>query len=367
MLISSILFFYVNIYYQALSAGTWNRNRGVLMKKLIYYASVMAAIVILLPMIIVRSCGVTPEQKPPSVSEPEKLLEITVYNKALGKAETVELEEYIKCVTAAEMPADFDLEALKAQAVAARTFAYGRMSGAYSSKKGVHDGIDICTDPSHCQAWVSKENARKKWGILFASRNWGKIEKAVNETKGLIAVYEGKVANTLFHASSPGRTENAEDVWPGKSVPYLRSVESLGDEASGGYTAIVSINPDKLAEKLLEAYPDAITEIDLSEDIEILGYTTGGRVSEIRVGNIIMRGTEFRSLLGLRSACFSIRAADDGKIEIVTTGHGHGVGMSQWGANALAKTGGTFREILQHYYTGIDIISISDYENLPKR
>ena len=335
------------------------------MKKLIYYAMTMAVIVILLPMIIVKSCSpAAPAEPPPIVSEPEKSYKIEVYNKDLGTSELVDLEEYIKCVVAAEMPAEFSLEALKAQAVAARTFAYGRMSGTYRSKQGVHDGIDICTDPSHCQAWISKEDASKKWGILFAAKYWGKIEKAVNETRGLIVVYNGTVANTLFHASSPGRTENAEDVWEGKSVPYLRSVESSGDEASKGYITAVTVSAGELAEKFSQTYPDAETEIDILDSIEILDYTEGGRVKTLKVGNIIMKGTEFRTMLGLRSACFSIRPAGSDAIEIITTGHGHGVGMSQWGANALAKTGGTFEEILKHYYTGVDIISITDHQTM---
>ncbi|HOQ06853.1 MAG TPA: stage II sporulation protein D [Clostridiales bacterium] len=345
------------------------------MKKIIYYTAVMVLIVILLPAIIVRSCA--PEQAPPQEQQVEeipqkpkenkenkehKVYEITVYNKETGMAEVMDLEEYIMGVVAAEMPADFSLEALKAQAVAARTYAYGRMTGAYRSKQGVHDGIEICTDSTHCQAWVSRENAKKKWGMLFASRNWSKIEKAVNETKGLIMVYEGEIINALFHASSPGRTENAEDVWEGKSVPYLRSVES-NDEASKGYITTVSISEEELAEKLLDAYPDAELPEKLAEGIKIIDLTEGGRVKTLNIGNITMKGTEFRSLLGLRSACFSIAAGDDGMISITTTGHGHGVGMSQWGANALAKTGGTFREILTHYYTGIDIVSISDFED----
>lgn len=333
------------------------------MKKFFYYTSVMVLIVILLPAIIVRSCSPepAPPQKPPVAEIPEKVFEITVYNKDTGSSETMDLEEYIKGVVVAEMPADFDLEALKAQAVAARTFAYGRMTGAYRSKQGVHDGIEICTDSTHCQAWVSRENARKKWGILFAARNWNKIERAVNETKGLILVYQGNVINALFHASSPGRTENAEDVWDGKSVPYLRSVVS-NDEASKGYITTVKISEDELAEKLLEAWPDAELPEDFANGIKIIDLTEGGRVKTLKIGNITMKGTEFRSLLGLRSACFSIASGDDGMISITTTGHGHGVGMSQWGANALAKTGGTFREILTHYYTGVDIVSISDLE-----
>ena len=335
------------------------------MKKLIYYISVMVLVVVLLPAIIVRSCAPAPAppQETPAEEVPEaiKTYEITVWNKDTGLAEVMDLEEYIMGVVAAEMPADFSLEALKAQAVAARTYAYGRMTGAYRSKQGVHDGIDICTDSTHCQAWVNSENAKKKWGILFASRNWSKIEKAVNETKGLIMAYEGEIINALFHASSPGRTENAEDVWEGKSVPYLRSVES-NDEASKGYITTVAISEEELAGKLLDAYPGAELPENLAEGIKIVDLTEGGRVKTLQIGDISMKGTEFRSLLGLRSACFSIAAGDDGKISITTTGHGHGVGMSQWGANALAKTGGTFREILTHYYTGIDIVSISDFE-----
>jgi stage II sporulation protein D len=336
------------------------------MKKLIYYAGIMTVIVILLPMLIVRSCGHAPVPEPKVEKIPVKTWEISVYDHITGEISRVDLEEYIKCVLAAEMPADFDMEALKAQAVAARTYAYGRISGTYRSKQGVHDGIDVCTDSAHCQAWISRENAMKRWNVLFASGNWKKISKAVDETKGIIAVYDGVVANTLFHASSPGRTENAEDVWPGKSVPYLKSVESSGDEASKGYISSVAVSANELTEKLSEAYPDARLGDDLTDEIEIIDYTEGGRVKTIRVGNITMRGTEFRSLLGLRSACFTIDFVDDDLINITTTGHGHGVGMSQWGANALAKTGGTYKEILRHYYTGIDIVKISDYEAMAK-
>lgn len=336
------------------------------MKKLIYYAGVMTVIIMLLPMIIVRSCGPAPVPEPKDEAEPVKICEISVYNHLTGVTERVDLEEYIKCVLAAEMPVDFDMEALKAQAVAARTFAYGRISGVYRSKQGVHDGIDVCTDSGHCQAWMSKESAMKRWNILFASRNWARISKAVNETRGIIAVYEGSVANTLFHASSPGRTENAEDVWSGKSVPYLISVESSGDEASKGYITSVAVSVGELSEKLNKTYPHAELEGDITEEIEIIDFTAGGRVKTLRVGSITMKGTEFRSMLGLRSACFKIDFIDDDLMRITTTGHGHGVGMSQWGANALAKTGGTYREILRHYYTGIDIIGISDYEAIAK-
>lgn len=339
------------------------------MKKLIYYAGIMVVIVVLLPMIIVRGCSPSPSPSPPSPVPPKEEVfveevKISVYNASLDKSEEMDIEEYIKEVVAAEMPADFSLEALKAQAVAARTFAYGRMSGVYSSKQGVHDGADVCTESTHCQAWMGKEAAMKKWNVLFASRNWGKIEKAVNETKGLIVVYQGSIANTLFHASSAGKTESVEEVWSGSPVPYLQSVESSGEEASKGYVSSKSLNMEQMLDKLREKYPEVEFNKDSIENIEILDHTIGGRVRTLKIEEIIMKGTEFRTLFGLRSACFTIEQDEGDKLKVTTTGHGHGVGMSQWGADSLAKKGGTFKEILEHYYRGANVISIQSFERL---
>lgn len=336
------------------------------MKRLIYYAGMMVVVVILVPMAIVRGC-----ERPPKTEPPEKITvtvghKISVYNKAFNKTEIMDLEEYLKGVVAAEMPADFDMEALKAQAVAARTFAYGRLCGVYCSKQGVHDGTDICTDPSHCQAWTSRESAIKKWSVLFAAGNWAKIEKAVDETKDMIVTYHGSIANTLFHASSCGMTENSEDVWAGVKVPYLRSVVSDGDQFSKGYAATILMGTGEMAEKLRKAYPDADVDSIAADSIKILDYTASGRVKTLKIGNVMMKGTEFRSLFGLRSASFDVKPAEDDMLKITTTGYGHGVGMSQWGADSLAKKGGAFREILEHYYTGVDILTISDYERLAK-
>lgn len=335
------------------------------MKRLIYLAGIMITIVILLPMIIVRGCSPSTSTPPPIPPKEEVFVEevkITVYNPSLDESQEMDLEEYIKGVVVAEMPADFSLEALKAQAVAARTFAYGRMSGVYSSKQGVHDGADVCTESTHCQAWIGKEAAMKKWSVLFASRNWGKIEKAVNETKGLIVVYKGSIANTLFHASSSGMTESVEEVWSGSPVPYLQSVESSGEEASKGYITSKSLKMEEMLDKLRKKYTDVEFSKDSIENIRILDHTIGGRVRTLQIEEIIMKGTEFRTLFGLRSACFTIEQAEKDMIKVTTTGHGHGVGMSQWGADSLAKKGGTFREILEHYYSGANVISIQSFE-----
>jgi stage II sporulation protein D len=331
------------------------------MKKLAYYAGLMIVLIIFLPLLIVKGCGHPAEKIPEKEKTAVGELKIHVYNPTTAQTAVMNLEDYIKGVVAAEMPADFDPEALKAQAVAARTFAYGRLTGVYQSKQGVHDGVEICTDPAHCQAWISKEAAMKKWGILFAAGRWNKIEKAVNATKGMIVVYNGTIANTLFHASSSGKTENSEDVWPGAAVPYLRSVESSGDETSKGYITTITIGREEFLEKLRKAYPDYAIGKDILEDIRILDRTEGDRVKTLEIGGIKIKGTEFRSLYKLRSAAFTIKQDENGDLEITTAGYGHGVGMSQWGADSLAKKGGTYLEILKHYYTGVEIVSIQDF------
>ena len=134
------------------------------MKKLLYYAALMLIVVVILPLLIVKGCSIGYEQTPPTDTPQTTGVKITVYDAGTDKTQTMDLEEYLKGVVAAEMPVEFEPEALKAQAVAARSFTYGRLIGTYSSKVGVHDGVDVCTDSTHCQAWISKEKALKKWG-----------------------------------------------------------------------------------------------------------------------------------------------------------------------------------------------------------
>ena len=334
------------------------------MKKLIYYAGIMLIAVVILPMLIVKGCSQSSEEVP---EMPEKQMTdsipITVYDMENSTETKMDIEEYLKGVLAAEMPAQFDIEALKAQAVAARSYAYGRLAGTYKSKEGIHDSKGVCIDSTHCQAWTSKTAAMKGWGIFFAARNWNRIVRAVNETRGIIAIYDGKIANTLFHSNSGGRTENSEEVWDGISVPYLRSVDSSDDKYNKDYKAVVMVKTGDLAAKLTAAYPDAELGRNAAASIKILDYTTGGRVKTLKVGNINLKGTEFRSLMSLRSVKFSIEKAGSDELKITTYGYGHGVGMSQWGADALAKKGGTFDEILKFYYTGIELTTIYKFSN----
>lgn len=332
------------------------------MKRVLYYVALMLVVIILLPFLIVRGCS-REEEPPEEIAEKPEEVMIKVYISSEDRVAEMPLEEYLKGVVAAEMPAEFELEALKAQAVAARTYAYGRMKKIYVPKEDTHKGADICTDFAHCQAWVSEEEARKKWGIFKASRYWSKIEKAVDETAGILLIYDGKIINPVFHANSGGKTENAEDVWAGSNAPYLRSVVSNGEEASAQYKYTVSINIEDFVSTLKKEYPDIkLNEKDVLSDIEILDYTEGNRVKTMRIGNIELKGTEFRKLFSLRSANFTIEKGDKNTLRITTIGNGHGVGMSQWGANYLAKNGGVFEEILKYYYQGIDFTTISDFE-----
>lgn len=330
------------------------------MKKLVYYAGVMTILVIMLPLLIVRGCSYQKEEIPPKkvIISVEKIL---IYNHMSNTVMEMSAEEYLKGVVAAEMPADFNLEALKAQAVAARTFTYGKLKGIYPSKIANHDGVPICTDHTHCQAWISKEAAMAKWGIFRAMLNWKKIEKAVLETKDIVIVYNNEIINSVYHANSGGKTENCEDVWTGKGVPYLRSVVSNGEESAKGFKVSTTFTINNFITLIKEKYPDLeLSKKNILSNIKVEEYSEGGRIARIKVGNVSIGGTEFRSIFKLRSANFKIEANGKEAINIITTGYGHGVGMSQCGADYLARRGGTYEEILKYYYTGIELININD-------
>lgn len=340
------------------------------MKRLIYYAFIMAVVVLIIPLFIVKSCTAAFEDEhlqeapQPVLTFEQESEEITVYNTESKTVDNMDLEEYVKCVVAAEMPAAFEIEALKAQAVAARTYAFTRILNNFDGKDDLHHGSDVCTDPAHCQAWISMEDAMSSWEKDKAKEYWDKIEGAVEETRGIIITYEDMIANPVFHSNSGGRTENAENVWRGSPVPYLVSVASRGEDMCAEYENVVLIKKEDLKEKLKRKYPSfKASGADIMDDIEITGYTEGGRVKNIRIGNITMSGAEFRNIYSLKSANFKIEDGENSTLRITTIGNGHGVGMSQWGANYLAKSGAGFEEILKYYYCGIKLETIEEYRS----
>ena len=277
---------------------------------------------------------------------------IKLLHKKTNEVEEVEIDKYLCNVVAAEMPVDFEKEALKAQAIVARTYTI------YKINNRKHDNADICDDSTCCQAWVDKEERFKRWESDVENK-WNKIEQCVDETKGKIITYQNQPINAFFHSNSGGKTELPTDVWGGNSsIPYLQVVETAGEEGYKQYSSEVEITNQELLDKLKPKYSDIQIDFSNAEDIKILEYTSSGRVKTIKFGNHNLSGTEVRSLLSLKSTNFEIEKQEE-KIKFIVKGYGHGVGMSQTGADSMAKSGSTAEEIIKHFYTGVELTDVN--------
>lgn len=246
---------------------------------------------------------------------------------------TMSLHEYLSGVVSAEMPPDFPLQALKAQAIAARTFT---LRQAESQK---HPTADICTQANCCQGWQAETSSA--------------AVQAVQETDGLVLTYEDKLIEATYFSCSGNRTEAALAVW-GSDIPYLQSVESIGEEAAPRYCDEVCLSPEVFAQTLQNAYP----QIDLAATheswIEEVTYTKGGGIDKAVIGGVSISGTKLRQLFSLRSTDIAFQMQGE-QIIITTYGFGHRVGMSQYGAKAMAEKNCNFEEILTHYYQNVQI------------
>lgn len=270
-----------------------------------------------------------------------------------GEVEEVAIDNYLCNVVSAEMPADYELEALKAQAVVARTYTI------YKIQNKKHENADICDDSTCCQAWVSKDVRFSRWDENKRESNWAKIEQCVNETKGLIITYENKPINAFFHANSGGITELPVNVWGGGSnLPYLQVVETAGEEGYTQYSSEVILTKEELLEKLKTKYEDIQIDFTNDEDLKVLEHTDSNRVKTVKFGNHELSGVETRTLLGLRSTNFEI-SKDGDKIKFSVKGYGHGVGMSQTGADTMVKSGSTYEDIIKHFYVGVEIKEVN--------
>ena len=264
--------------------------------------------------------------------------------------EIMALDAYLQGVVRGEMPASFELEALKAQAAAERTYIYYQLA---AGRKEVHPNADVCTDPSCCNAWLSEEAAREKWGGDFDG--WeSRIEEAVAATDGQVALYDGQPILAVFHSSSAGKTAGAGDVWSG-DMPYLRSVASPeGEETVPNYYSAAEFTAAEAKALLAQAHPELTFSGGPDKWFGAVEKDESGRVGTVEVCGAPLRGVEVRRIFSLRSACFTIDAAAD-RVTFRVTGYGHGVGMSQYGANELARQGRTWQEILLWYYADIAI------------
>lgn len=331
------------------------------MKKMLIYFVGFLIIFFIVPII----CTVTPKKEniqetasSENIEEPQyeykKYGTIKLLHSSTNEAEELDIDQYLYGVVSSEMPASYELEALKAQAVVARTYTIYQIF----HSNGKHENADICDNYACCQAWISKEERLSKWDTQEAESNWNKIVEAVDSTKGKIVTYNGEPINAFFHANSGGVTESSLNIWGGIDYPYLKSVETAGEEGYTQYASQVQVNQQELLNKLKSKYEDCVIDFSKQDCIQILEYTTSGRVKTIKFGNKEIAGTEARTLLGLKSTNF-VFEMNEGNIIFSVTGYGHGVGMSQTGADSLAKTGSNYETIIKHFYTDVEISDIN--------
>ncbi len=280
--------------------------------------------------------------------EEASMIDVSVYRKEKDEVETIPLEQYIVGVVASEMPVEFDEEALKAQALAARTYVIKQMMS--DVQKGILKGADINDTVEH-QVYKDEEQLKEQWKGNY-EKNIKKIRKAVYETRGQILVYENEPITASYFSMSNGYTENSDDYYS-SAFPYLTSVESPWDTEAPKFTVETTI-PVHVFESTLGV------KIDRKHVGEIVSRTESNRVEKVRIGNKEFTGREIRDKLGLRSTDFIWELAGQ-NVVITTKGYGHGVGMSQYGANGMAKSGKTFDEIVKHYYQGVEITDATKY------
>lgn len=320
-------------------------------------SAILLAALFLLPMVVVTPfrpglfSGETPVDETEGETFTSGALDADIILKVLDGDEvsTMDLGAYLVGVVRAEMPAAFELEALKAQATAARTYTLYKMCNG-----GNHgETADICTDSTCCQAYLSEAEAKTNWG-----ENAGiyeeKIEKAVTDTDGQTILYEGTPILAVFHSSSAGLTRTADAVWV-NALPYLQAVQSpeVG-ETIPNYYSRAEFTAAEFKKKIQEVYPEAELSDDRNRWLSNAVTDDGGNVETVNVGGVTVKGSELRRILGLRSACFEWEVQGENLVFFVT-GYGHGVGLSQYGANQMAAEGADYREILTHYYTGVTV------------
>ena len=301
-----------------------------MIKKILLFSSLIILIPFIMVTIFIKDEEITFNFSKNSV--------VRVYDEETGVISKIPIEEYIVGVVAGEMPVDFEMEALKAQSVAARSYVMIQME---RNKDKEYDVVDTVTN----QVYLDKEKLMSVWKDQYTEKI-NKIKTAVLETMGEFISYDGKVAEAMFFSTSPGLTEYSEEVFTNK-VAYLRSVESTFDEISPVYITNKTFTLKEFYNLLNLEYSDTL-------NIEITSKTSTGRIKKIKINDKELTSGYVMSKLGLRSTYFEI-IKEDTKIIVKNKGYGHGVGMSQYGAQGMAKAGYNYQDILKHYYTGIEI------------
>jgi len=266
------------------------------------------------------------------------------------QVEEMALSDYLVGVLRCEMPASFEMEALKAQAVAARTYALRKQEAGGSAN---HPEADVCDDVNCCKGYRSEAEAAEQWGMATALYE-EKMRAAVTDTDGEVLLYADELVLAVFHSSSAGETRAAGAVWQ-EDLPYLVPVSSPeGAEDVPNYHSEVRLTLTEFKERFIASHPTAALSGAPSDWFTNIRQGATGIVDRLQVGGVEVTGVEMRSLLGLRSAAFTVDFTES-EVVFSVTGYGHGVGMSQYGANVMAKEGSTYEEILAHYYVGTSI------------
>ena len=263
-----------------------------------------------------------------------------------GQTEELSLHDYLIGVVMSELPASFEPEAMRAQAIASRTFAL---------HCGKHEGADVCAGSGCCQGWTDAGALRQRFGGGYAAF-YEMAKSAVESTDGQVLEYAGELIDATFFSCSGGRTEDAAAVW-GSSVPYQRPVERPGEEQAQNYHTRVSLSAGEFAQTILAAAPEARLTGDPAAWLGEVALTSGGGVDTMRIGGVLFSGTELRGLFSLRSARFT-PAWDGEQFTFDVYGSGHRVGMSQYGAQAMALAGADAETILKTYYTGVELATL---------
>ncbi|MGD6776245.1 stage II sporulation protein D [Sutcliffiella horikoshii] len=333
------------------------------LKPIIVLTSILFVMVLMVPTLLVmpfvdKESGQLAEELQPNqqiqnqVEPIDSPIDVAVYRHKQEMIEKIPLEDYIVGVVASEMPADFELEALKAQALAARTYILRQLMA--EEKLGTPEGADV-TDTEQHQVYKSPEELKAAWAAEDFNWKMEKIKQAVAETAGSVLTYNNAPIDASYFSTSNGFTENSEEYWPNE-IPYLRSVESPWDVDSEKYLSQVSLPVQDFQSKL------GVTLGSDGSVGKIISRTTGNRVEAVDINGKKLSGREVRDILKLRSSDFTWERKGD-NIVITTKGFGHGVGMSQYGANGMALEGKNYTQIISHYYKDVQIASADQYLN----
>ena len=318
------------------------------MKKILFTLSAHILLLLLLPFLLSKGWTASLAQYRPSPSAQEAPTEVYLPVLVDDRVEELTLTQYLCGVVAAEMPASYPDEALKAQAVAACSYMVYRSINEPDAPE--HQGAWVCNDPSHCKGYFSPLQMKQHWGEEKYTEYYTKIAAAVSAVAGQVLSHNGQPINAVFHAISAGQTEKAADVW-GQDVPYLQAVESFVDVNATQYLSTAEFSSEKLYQLL------AITKPDINKDLTVgaINRSPSGGVLSAEIGGVTFTGAQLRSTLSLRSTNFEIARQND-TFTFTVKGYGHCVGMSQYGAGQLAQSGMSYADILKTYYTDVEII-----------